>query len=211
MCQAILMRRFLPITACLVLVGCGQQSENNREVLRKLDAIKSELSKGAASVRWATANKNEITTVIYQYCHDKMEQIKRSEALPPETEAKIQEYEALESEFLRMRITALPVRAPRMSPGFERSQPSAADKEYEAMSKRVAEAKAPIAEIIDRRVRQAAQIREQYSVERMIAEYVKGRYDLVVDAQEKVLYRAAGDVPDITEGVISFFREKAER
>ena len=44
----------------------------------------------------------------------------------------------------------------------------------------------------------------------MIGEYVKDRYDLVVDSSEKVLYRSAGEVPDITEGIIAFFKEKSK-
>jgi hypothetical protein len=33
---------------------------------------------------------------------------------------------------------------------------------------------------------------------------------LVVDTREKVLYRTADEVPDITEGVLTFFKEKAK-
>jgi hypothetical protein len=78
------------------------------------------------------------------------------------------------------------------------------------LAKKVAEAKEPVAAIVDRRNRQAAQIREKYSVDRLAAEYAKGRYDLVVDSNEKVLYRSAGEVPDITEGIITFLIEKAK-
>jgi hypothetical protein len=182
-------------------------------VLSTLEAIKSELAnKRGTPVRWATANKDEITTAIYQWTRAKMEQLKSSEAVPPETEAKIQEYEAQKLELMRMRIPMpmLPIRQLRMPPGFERSEAPATNLEYEAMAKRVAEAKAPIAAIVDRRERQAAQYREQYSVDRLVAEYVRDRYDLVVDTREKVLYRTADEVPDITEGVLTFFKEKAK-
>jgi hypothetical protein len=90
------------------------------------------------------------------------------------------------------------------------AEPSMAEKEYEAMSKRVAEAKAPVAAIIDRRERQAAEYRQQYSIERLVAEYVKDRYDLVIDSREKVLYQTAGEVTDITDGIIALFKEKTK-
>jgi hypothetical protein len=166
-------------------------------------------------VRWATANKAEITTAIYQWTRAKMEQLNKSEALPPETESKIQVYEAQKLELMRMRIPLppmplLPTRQLRLPAGFERPEAPATNLDYEAMSKRVAEAKAPIAAIVDRRERQAAQFREQYSVERLVAEYAKDRCDLVLDTRGKVLYRSGDEVPDITEGVLTFFKEKAK-
>jgi hypothetical protein len=182
--------------------------------MSKLDAMTGQLSKGTAQVRWAIANKSEITTFIYKWSRDKMEQIKKTEALPPETEARISEYEALRMELLQMQMPR-PTRPLRLPSESARPEPSAADKEYEAMSKRVTEAKAPIAAIIDHRERQAAQFREQYSIERLIAEYVKDRFDLVVDSSDErfshsaVLYRTAGEVPDITEGIITLMKAKA--
>ena len=141
-----------------------------------------------------------------------MEQGKKAEALPPETEAKISEYEALRMELLRMRMPLpLPMRALRQPSDSAPPEPSAADKEYEAMSKRVAEAKAPVAAIVDRRERQAAEYRQQYSIERLIAEYVKDRYDLVVDSRENVLYQTAGETTDITGGVLALFKEKTKQ
>ena len=173
------MKTYLMLATCLFLAGCGRQEQNQREVISKLNAITSELSKSVAPVRWATANKSEITTFIYKCSRDKVEQIKMSDALPPETEAKFSEYEAL--------------------------------------SKRVTEAKTPIAAIVDRRERQAAQYREQFSIERLIAEYGKDRFDLVVDSSDErfsrsaVLYRKAGEGVDITEGIIALMKAKANQ
>jgi len=198
----------------LLAAGCGRQEANHREVTNKLDAIRSELNKGVAPVRWATANKSEITTFIYKYSRDKMEQIKKSEALPAETEAKILEYEALRMELLRMGVP-LPMRSLRLPPGSGQPEPTPANKEYEALSKRVAEAKAPIASIVDRRERQEAEFREQYSIERLIAGYAKDRFDLVVDSSDErssrspVLYQTAGEVTDITEGIIALLKVRA--
>lgn len=193
--------------ACLTCTACYRQGEANREIATKLDAISGELSKGAAPVRWATANKSEITTAIYVWSRDKMEQAKNAEALPPETESKISEYEALRMRLLRMQM---PMARPHFPYDSAPAEPSAADKEYEAMSTRVAEAKAPVAAIVDRRERQASEYRQQYTIEGLVGEYVKDRYDLVVDVRDKVLYQTTGEVTDITEGVMALFKEKTK-
>jgi hypothetical protein len=50
----------------------------------------------------------------------------------------------------------------------------------------------------------------------LIAEYVKDRFDLVVDSSDErysrsaVLYRTTGEVLDITDAVIKLFKEKAK-
>ena len=204
------------LATCLFLAGCGRQEQNQREVISKLNAITSDLSKSLAPVRWATANKSEITTFIYKCSRDKVEQIKKSDALPPETEAKVLDYEALRMELRRMGVSS-PMRRMPLPPGPGQTEPPPADKEYEALSKRVTEAKAPIAAIVDRRERQAAQYREQFSIERLIAEYAKDRFDLVVDSSDDrfsrsaVLYRTAGEVMDITEGIIALMKVKANQ
>jgi hypothetical protein len=177
--------------------------------MARLAAIEDELaSKRGVPVRWAFANKSEITTAVYVWSRDKMEALKKSEALAPEIEDKVLQYETLQSELRTMEMDAMRLRYMPRAPG---SPPPAADSKYEALATKVAEAKAPVAAIVERRSRQAAQYREQYSLDRLVAEYVKGRYDLVVDTNEKPLYRSAGEVPDITVGVIAFFKEKATR
>lgn len=47
-------------------------------------------------------------------------------------------------------------------------------------------------------------------VDQLVAEYAKDRFDLVVDKNDKVLYRTAGEVPDITQGVLKHFRDRAK-
>jgi hypothetical protein len=173
--------------------------------LGKLEAMQSQLAiKQAAPVRWAFANKREIETAIYQLSSDKMEAAKSAEALSADVEEKIRQYEALQTELLHKRMETMRFGYAPRPPGAEAP---ATDEAYEALTKKVAEAKAPVAAIVDRRARQAAQYREQYSVARLAAEYAKGRYDLVVDSNEKVLYRSAGEVPDITAGIITFLIE----
>jgi hypothetical protein len=202
------MRTYLLLTACLTLIGCGRRAENNREVLGELEAIKSELAnRKGAPVRWAFANKHEIESVVFQWSRDKMEKAKASEALSPEVEEKIRQHEALQTELMQKRMEAMRLRFP---PRASAAEAPATDKEYETLAGKVAEAKAPVAAIVERRNRQAAQYREDYSIDRLIAEYVRDRFDLVVDSNEKVLFRSAGEVPDITEGIITFFKEKTK-
>ena len=208
------MKIHLLLATCLILVGCGRREESQREVLGKLQAIKSELaSKRPDTVRWAFANKRTIESAVLQWSRNKMEEAKKSEALSPEVEEKIRQFEALQSELMRKQMDSMRMRLPPRAFASEVSTP---DKDYEALSNRVAAAKAPIAEILDRRNRQASQYREQFSTDKLIAEYVKDRFDLVVDSSDEhfsrspVLYRTTGEVLDITDGIIKLFQEKAK-
>jgi hypothetical protein len=213
------MQKYLLLSACLFLVGCNRPAENNREVLGKLDAIKSELAaKRGDAVRWAFANKREIDSSIFQWTRDKMEEVKKSEGLPPETEQKISQYEALQSELTRKEMEGrgfmLPPRMVR--PGVPAPSVSAPDESYETLSNRVIAARAPIADILERRSHQSARYRNEFSTEGLIAEYAKDRFDLIVDSSDEhmsrsaVLYRTNGEVLDITDGVIKLFKGKAK-
>jgi hypothetical protein len=91
------------------------------------------------------------------------------------------------------------------------------DKDYEALAQKVAETTAPIVDIVDRRSKQASQYQSQYTTEKLIAEYVKNRFDLIVDSSDErmsrsaVLYRSSGEVLDITDGVIKLFKESIKQ
>jgi hypothetical protein len=204
--------RWLLVTG-LILVGCGRQEQNNREVLAKLETIQSELATNRAGpVRWAFANKREIDSAIFKWSRDKMEANKKSEALAPEVEEKVRQYEKLQSELMRKQMETMRLRLP---PRAGVPEPAAPGTDIAALSNRVAEARAPIADIVDRRNRQSSQLREQFSIDKLVAEYAKERFELVVDSSDErfsrsaVLYRK-GEVPDITEGVIKLFQEKAK-
>ena len=213
-CHDAFMKTYLLLAASLILVGCDRQGQSNREVLGKLETIKSELAtKRGDAVRWAFANKREIDSAIFQWSRDKMEQVKKSEALAPEVEQKIRQYEALQTQLMRKEMEARGIKLPPRSGALEVSVP---DENYEAFSNRVAAAKAPLADILERRSRQALQYRGQFSTESLIAEYVKDRFDLVVDSSDErmsrsaVLYRTNGEVLDITDGVLKLFKEKVK-
>ena len=171
------MKIYLLLATCLVVSGCGQQEQSSREVLGTLADIKSELeAKQVNSVRWAIANKREIDSAIFQWSRDKMEEIKKSEALPPETEQKVQQYEALKTQLMYKEMES---RGFKMPPRAGASEPSTPDETFEALSNRVAAARAPIADTIKRRGRQGSDYRSQFSTEKLVAEYVQDRFDLV--------------------------------
>ncbi len=208
------MKAYFLMAACLFLVGCDRQEQSNREVLNKLEAIKSELTaKQGETVRWAFANKRQIDSAIFQWSRDKMEEARKSEALPAETEQKIKEYEALQSQLMRKEMESRGIKLPPRVGSPEISVPN---ESYEALSNRVAAAKAPVAEIVERRSRQASQYRAQFSTESLVAEYVNGRFELIVDSSDEymshsaLLYRTNGEVLDITDGVIKLFKEKTK-
>ncbi len=87
------------------------------------------------------------------------------------------------------------------------------------IANRVAEAKAPVAAIVERRAELTTKYHGSQLLTQLVADYVKQKehYDLVVDtshdysSSRSVLYHTAGEVPDITEGVIQFFRDREKK
>ena len=205
------MKTYLLLVTCLMLVGCAHR-KSQQEVLGKLEAIKVELaSKQPEPARWAFADKREIESAISQWSSKKIEDAKKSEALPSEVEEKVRQYEAWQSELMRKRMESMRVSYP---PGMGGYGSAITNSDYVALSNKVAEARAPIAAVLERRNHTAAQYRDQFAVEKLIAEYVKDRFDLVVDSSDMnfsrtpVLYRKSGEALDITDGVIKLFNEK---
>ena len=252
----------LALAASLALAGCTGQDDRHREVLAKLEALQSEMAKQRAEpVRWAYANKSKIQGAIYAWTRERAEELKKADALPPETEAKVSEYEALRLELLYkprppmrppIRLTLpgpslpqplVPVRTlPFPLPGdLTATQPSLppvptpapafappptpapaapplteAEKEYEALSRRAAAAKGPVAAIVERRSQWAAKYHGREFLGKLVADYAQDKYDVVVDSSEDrsydrtVLFHTISVTPDITEGVIRFFRSTAK-
>ncbi len=206
------MKKFFLLAASLLLAGPLFQMTNAAE------------PGTVEKFRWALADKHKIDTAIFSWTRAKMEETKKAESLPPEIEAKIRHYEMLNNQLMQKQF-GLPPRIQHIPPPFppsgepapkrERPAKPQSDQEYEALSKQVAEAKAPVADIVDRRDQQSAKLREQYQTEKLIAEYAKGRFDLVVDAgmshySSPILYHASGDVVDITDSVLDLFKEKTK-
>ena len=203
---------YLLLILSLVVAGCSRQAQDNREVLAKLDEIKSDLAvKRPEKPRWALANKREIDSAVSQWNRARMEEFKKSEGLSPDIEEKIRKYEALEREFIQKQIASRRLMLP---PRAGAPEPAVSDADYLTLSNRVAEAKAPVADIIERRNRQSSQYREQFTADKLVGEYAKDRFDLVIDSSEQtfgrspVLYGATAEALDITEAVIRLFNQK---
>lgn len=210
------MKTTLLLAACLILIGCGRQEESDREVLGKLDAIKTELAvKQPEPFRWAFANKRVIESAISEWSMRQAEEAKRTEGLPADIEEKVRAYEAMQSELNRRRFESMRVGGV-MRPMPYDSQITNSD--YIALSNKVVEARAPIADVLERRSQTTTKLRDRYAVEKLVAEYAKDRFDLVVDSSDMsfslrntVLYRKSGEALDITEGVIQLLNEKTKQ
>ena len=197
-----------------MLVGCAHQKESQREVLGKLEAIKVELaSKQPAAVRWAFADKREIESAISQWSMKQAEEAKRTEGLPADIEEKVRAYEAMQSELTRKRFESMRVGGTMRPIPYDSA---ITNSDYVALSNKLVEARAPIASVLERRSQTSARLREQFAVEKLVAEYAKDRFDLVVDSSDmgfsrnSVLYRKSGEALDITDGVIKLLEEKTK-
>jgi hypothetical protein len=215
------MKSYILLAICLVVsIGHGQEANSQSDILRRLETVEKELKKVQAPVRWATADKSKITTAIFVWSQEKLVESRAAEALSPEVEAKVNEYEKLRNALMLKggRIRSIPTRPIRLTPGAASPSPqpqvalpqTEAEKDIEALTKRVAEAKVPVADIIERRESLAAQLRAKYTVEALTAEYAKDRYEVVVDSREPVLFKSTEFVADITEGVLALLKEKTK-
>jgi hypothetical protein len=213
------MKKYLLLAACLILAGCTREPDHQREIISKLDALKTDLAVAAhintnpPPVRWACANKSEINTAIYLWTAAKTAEAKAAEKLSPDVKAKVDAYEVLENQLNQMRIRHSELMMPPMMirPGQAPQEPTAQQKEYNELAKRLEEAKQPVADIIDRRHRESTQLYQKYSVENIVAEYAKGKYDIVADTSSGgrgLLYSSSGDILDITQSVINYFNNK---
>ena len=98
------------------------------------------------------------------------------------------------------------VRTGPPSPPFMHAR---SDPAYGKLAATVAEARRPVAEIIERRARRSNEL--QYPIGELVEEYAKDRFDLVIDRaalEYSVIYRRTPEVTDITQGVIDLFRAK---
>jgi hypothetical protein len=162
--------------------------------------------------RWAIASKHEIDMEVFKWSREKMDTAKAADGLTPEIEEQISTYEKLQRVLTEKDMERRGYGAMRRPPGMP--EPAEAKEDYQTLSNRVATMRVPIAAVLERRSRQAAKLRDEFSTEKLIAEYAKGRFDLVVDvdpsfARGNVLYREAPETLNITDGVIDLFKKKA--
>ena len=204
------MKTIFLLTISLLLAGCQYHASN------------AVAPSAVEKFHWALVDKQKIDTAIFTWSRAKMEEVKKTESLAPDMEEKIRHYESLNNRLLQKHIEIItrrpmmpPPRFPRegaSTPELEKPVKTQAEQEYDALSEQVAEAKAPVADIVDRRDQQVAQLREEYKTEKLIAEYAKGRFDLVVEGgyHSPVVYQTSGDVVDITGSILNLFKEKTK-
>src|SRR5262245_5052250 len=93
------MKAHLLLATVLILAGCGRQNQSGgagADIAARLDKIESQLAaQRSQPVHWAFANKREIESAVSRWSQQKMDEIKKSETLSPETEEKIRQYESL--------------------------------------------------------------------------------------------------------------------
>jgi hypothetical protein len=208
--------RFISIIICTVIfAGCTpSQAPVSLDPLKAdLTRIRELLEKRDATMRWAIMDRSQLQMATAEWARKRNEEETAKENLTPEVKQQIDKYNQLSadlsrfgSEVTRRRMESMRTGPPGMPPfmGDPRSDP-----EYLKLSEAVAEARRPIAEIIDRRARRQYEL--QYPIKELIEEYSKDRFDLVVDrmsVDHSVLYRRTPEIPDITQGVIDLFRSK---
>jgi hypothetical protein len=190
------MKSLLVLAICLIFAGCKQRQQENRDLLGKLETIRSELASNRVNLpRWALANRSEIESAVNKWRENKIERSLDSEALSIEEAEKLRSYEALENQLGIMQQGRAVIDGrigSSIDPATGLARPfktgSEEEKRFEAMRSRVAEARFPIEHILKRRQRQAALIRQQYSAEQLTAEYAKDRFDLVIDSSNMAFH-----------------------
>jgi len=215
-----LMKIWILLAVCATLVGCERKEPQDREILSKLEALKYELATNQSTPpRWAVVRRNDIQFAIDRWSQDKIEAAKSAETLSPEQAEKLREYESLNNQLMRIRMPGQYMGPMHINPatGFPQTLADTnKEAQYEALSARVEEARAPIASILDRRDRESEQIRHQYTPDKLIADYVGDRFDLVIDSSwinsmnSPILYQKNPEVVDITDGVLKLFQEKIQ-
>ncbi|MGZ4963328.1 MAG: hypothetical protein ACXWBP_10335 [Limisphaerales bacterium] len=186
------MKNLLLIVTCVVLLGC-----NNRPVAEK-------------PIHWALVNKHEIDMAIFKWSQARVQEASKAEDVSPEMEQQLRRYDSLRMQLtLKEARRGIPLRQPRGTA----TAPEPKDEEYETLAKQVEQAKAPIAGVLARRDQLMAKYHDVYTTEKLVSEYAKGRFELVVDSgwggsKTSVLFSAGGEVLDITAGVLESFDTK---
>lgn len=213
----------LTLALMLTLVGCGRREAQTRDdVLEELKSLRAELATLAAAqtnharIRWATIDKSRANGLISRWVHERLAESLRQESLTAEAEAKIKNYETLNLELLRTRVSSHPAIPPPSqlfsSPSSPAKPPESQPPQqsglaaYTALAQRVAEARIPVADILARRARLTIELQNRCNLEQLLATYVGNRFDLVADLNTTP-YRTQGEVPDITAGFLVFFSE----
>jgi predicted nucleic acid-binding Zn-ribbon protein len=209
------MKTPLILTLCLALAGCADRNETLVDIQTRLQTIEAKMASSPPPLRYATVRKREIETKLSLLAGD---EAKQADELSPEIEEKIRQYEALNFQLVRLRMESGSMRRPPFgSPQTEKASPET-EAELLSLSNRVSEAKAPVAAVLERRNERRTKFQKDHSIDVLIAEYAKDRFDLVVDQRDfgmlssgPILYSAAGDPVDITDSILRLLNEKAKQ
>lgn len=222
------MKPLLLLALGLAVTGCRQEAPHP-EILTRLKALETELAKRPAPVRWATADREKLSRALFEQGRKHLEEFMQAEKVSPEQRAQIAAYEALNQQLIiKPRPPSVPTLPPlppkELSARLPASvspptppAPTVAEQEYAALAKRVAEAKAPVAALIERRAQITGKYYGREFMEQIIAEYAKDRFDLVVNSDRMssydrpLLYRTSAEAPDITEVLLQFFRDREKK
>lgn len=232
------MKPLLLLALGLAVTGCRQEAPHP-EILARLKALETELAKRPAPVRWATADREKLSRALFEQGRKHLEEFMQAEKVSPEQRAQIAAYEALNQQLiikprppsvptlpplppkeLSARLPASvspPTPPPAPTPPPTPPAPTVAEQEYAALAKRVAEAKAPVVALIERRAQITGKYYGREFMEQLIAEYAKDRFDLVVNSDRissydrPLLYRTSAEAPDITEALLQFFHDREKK
>jgi len=165
------------------------------------------LQKRDATVRIAYVDGNRLNTLTAAWRQRRIDEAMAKLALTPEVKAQLEAYDRALAQFNAWAMSRQR-NDPRMPP-MGNMAGLRSDPEYQPHLDAVDQARAPVAEIVERRNRLQSETR--YPVGDLIAEYVNDRFDLVLDRSwggQSVLYSRAKEIPDITEGVVALLESK---
>ncbi|HYG22989.1 MAG TPA: hypothetical protein VEH04_09420 [Verrucomicrobiae bacterium] len=172
---------------------------------------------GAGSIRLAVASRERIESAINTWSIRQIQADIRSEVLEPEVAQHLERYEAINRELSRVRrpypphfdpATGMPTRVPANTN---------LTANYEELMAQQEKARLPIASVLERRQRASEEIRTRYTVNGLVAEYARDRFNVVADSSDRfsnhagLLYQSSGEVIDITEGVLKLFQQKTSQ
>ena len=203
------------------MVGCGRPEPGTRQAAGDLPAVTSEVATNRTpGTHWAVVRKSVIESAISEWCRTKINEGISAETLSPEEVEKLRQFESLNNLLGRMQMRMRGMSGVDPATGLpERSDGEinqASEKERQALEARVEQARVQIASVLERRAKEEEKIRNQFTPEKLVAEYAGNRFDLVIDSSDSyygpnrgpILYQSGGEVLDITDGVLKLFNLK---
>lgn len=197
---------------CLSLCGCGftekqrPESDGRLDALsKKLDVIQAAVQSRGVPVRWAYLNRARFTALTADWNRRKLEEAEQNENFAPEVREKLAEFDRLNEQLRKMQQNAVQTRTSGSAP----VPPLTSNPEFLELRSKVVELSNQLADVLKHRAQLQAHLR--YPLEALVAEYARGRYDLVLDNSQGAPYIVLHEnveVPDITEAIIRLLKQK---